>query len=74
MIVECGHVSIDDLVMLCCSVFTFSCTTNLLASGSNPQCPESLGLGSRGGETAAGAVAERARSPTAGNATQPVAI
>lgn len=44
------------------------------SSSSNPQCPESLGLGSRGGETEAGAVAERARSPIAGSSTQPAGI
>ena len=73
MIAECGRVSVDDLVTWC-SVFPFSCATNWLASSSNPQCPESLGLGSRGGETEAGAVAERARSPIAGSSTQPAGI
>lgn len=44
----------------------FSC--HWLASGSNYQCPEPLGVGPGGGAEAAGEVAEGAGPPAAGRA------
>lgn len=52
------------MFFLCLHVFSY----NWLASGSDPQCPEPLGVGSGGGAEAAGEVAEGAGPPAAGRA------
>jgi hypothetical protein len=66
----CESGLVDDLMKLCCSLFA-PLVGQLLASSSNPQCPESLGVGSGGGAKAAGKVAEGTGPPTAGSTRWP---